>query len=379
MTKRDYYEVLGLSRSATADEIKKAFRKMAREYHPDVNKDPSAEGLFKELGEAYEVLSDDQKRQVYDNYGHAGFQGGGGYQASYDFAQGFPDLGDIFSSFFGGGFGGQQQRAAQTGEDLRFDLELDFMDAAFGTKREVDIPQMQACQPCHSTGASPDSKGPISCTTCGGQGQVRSNTQTILGNFTQIVTCPHCQGAGSVIENPCSECRGEGRQQLNKKITLTIPAGVDSGTRMRVSSEGNAGKQGTPAGDLYVFLYVKEHDLFRREGADLISTVHAKYTQLVLGDEIKVPGLQEEEHLKIPAGTQHGAVFTLKNKGIPLLNGQGRRGDYHIQVVLDVPKKLAGEERKLLEQLKQLEEGHEINAHPHKFTERLKEVFTGHA
>lgn len=359
-TKRDYYEVLGVARSVSAEEIKKAFRKKAREYHPDVNKNPEAEALFKELGEAYEVLSDPQKRQVYDAYGHEGLQGGGGYQPTWDFMQAFPDLNDLFAQFFGGGFTSRESQYQRPGgpvrgEDLRFDLDIGFMDAAFGTSKEIEITHQVHCSNCQGTGASPESGGPAICQTCMGQGQIRQTTQTIIGHFTQITTCPRCYGRGTMIMDPCKVCQGQGRYGESKKISLAIPAGVDTGTRLRVAHEGNAGLLNGPPGDLYVILRVKAHEIFQRDGYELFLTSPVTYAQLALGDEIEVPTLKSLEKLKIPAGTQSGAVFTLKNKGIPVLNSPGRHGDLHVQIVLEVPRKLSGEERKLLEKLKAME------------------------
>ncbi len=381
-TERDYYEILGVAKGATADEIKKAFRKKAREYHPDVSKDPNAEALFKELGEAYEVLSDPQKRQVYDAYGHEGLKGGG-YQPSWDFMQTFPDLNDLFAQFFGGGFPGGsgygQRSGPSQGEDLRFDLELDFMEAAFGVKKEVEINHLIHCEPCQGSGASPDSGGPVTCQTCMGQGQIRQTTQTIIGHFTQITTCPRCQGRGTMIVDPCKVCQGKGRHNEAKTLTLTIPPGVDSGTRLRVTQEGNAGMMNGPSGDLYVFLHVKEHAVFQRDGYDLYAQVPVTYSQLALGDDIEVPALEGTEKVKVPSGTQSGTIFTIKGKGIPVLNGNGRHGDYHVKTVLQVPKKISSEERKLLEKLKALESEHLHSEKSHKssFAHKFKEVLSG--
>lgn len=356
--KRDYYELLGVSRNASADEVKKAFRKLARQYHPDVNKEPDAEAKFKELGEAYEVLSDAQKRQMYDTYGHEGLSGGG-YQPSWDFMQGFPDLSDLFAQFFGGGFTGGGQGGGrsgpQRGEDLRYDLNISFMEAAFGEKHEIELKHLVACEPCSGTGASPESGGPAMCQTCMGQGQIRQTTQTILGHFTQIGTCPTCNGRGTMVVDPCKACQGQGRQAETKSLTLTIPAGVDTGTRMRVMGEGNAGTLGGPPGDLYVILHVEPHPEFKREGYDVYRRVSVSYTQLVLGDELEVASIHGQETLKIPHGTQHGSVFTFKHKGIQNLNAPGQHGHFYVEVVLEVPKKVSPEVKKHLEAIRELE------------------------
>lgn len=379
--KRDYYEVLEISREASADEIKKAFRKKAREYHPDVNKAPEADAMFKELGEAYDVLSDDQKRQVYDTYGHDGLQGGG-YQTNWDFMQGFPDLSDLFSSFFGGGFsGGGRQRNPGQGEDLRYDLVIDFMEAAFGVQKEIEFSRLGHCEPCKGSGAAADSGGPTLCPTCGGQGQIRQTTQTIIGHFTQIGTCPRCQGQGQVIAKPCADCQGRGRKEVKQNISLTIPAGVDNGTRLRVGQEGNSGAFGAPSGDLYVFIGVNPHPFFQRDGYDLYASLPVSYSQLALGDTVDVPLLDGTDHIKLHAGTQSGTVFTLKHKGFPVLNAPGQFGHYHIKVVLDVPKKLSHEERKLLEKLKDIEDerkgkASKDSAHAGSLLGSLKAAFT---
>ena len=359
MAKRDYYEILGVGKNATEGEIKKAFRQKARELHPDVNKADHAEEQFKELGEAYEVLSDVQKRQIYDTYGHDGLQGGG-YQPSWNsanFSEAFPDLNDLFSAFFGGGFGGfsqQRHSGPQQGEHLRYDIELTFMEAAFGCEKEIKMPKLVQCDTCEGSGAASGS-GPKPCQTCGGGGQVRHTTQTLLGHFTQITTCPTCQGRGQVITDPCKSCRGQGKVEAEKTLNITIPAGVDTGTRLRVAGEGNIGQLGAPSGDLYIIMHVAKHPQFEREGFDIITGIKVSYPQLALGDTIEIPGLKGNHSLKIPAGTQHGQVFTIKHEGIPVLNNNKQRGHLHVQVQLDIPKKLSNESKKLLEQLHQLE------------------------
>lgn len=358
-TKRDYYEVLGLSRGAAPEEIKRAFRKKAKEYHPDTNNSPEAEAMFKELGEAYEVLSDEQKRQIYDTYGHEGLRSGGfSGSTSWDFMDGFPDLTDIFSSFFGGGFGGRGQRrrhGPQSGEDRRFDLQIEFIDAAFGVKREIEVRRLEHCNICNGSGAKPGS-GPSVCSTCGGNGQVRQTTQTIIGHFTQITVCPQCRGQGTTVMDPCQHCHGQGRTEGSKKLSLTIPGGVDNGTRLRVSGEGDAGPMGGPPGDLYVAISIKPHAVFQRDGYHVLSIQHVNYADLVLGTGIEVPTLEGSEHIKIPAGTQNGHVFTLKGQGIPMLNRSEKRGDHYIRVEIAIPTKVSGEERKLLERLQQIEQ-----------------------
>ncbi len=352
--KKDYYELLGIERGATQEQVKKAFRKLAKQYHPDTNKSDDAESQFKELGEAYEVLSDPQKRQVYDTYGHDGLKSGG-YQPSYDFADGFPDLGDIFSTFFGQGFSSSRTRTGpRQGDDLRKDIHLEFDEAAFGCQRDLQITRMNHCGTCEGSGAAAGS-GPTVCTTCGGQGQVRQSTQTIIGNFTQVTACPNCAGSGQMIVNPCNDCHGKGRVPDEKSLSVTIPAGVDTGTRLRVVGEGDTGHLGGPPGDLYVVVQVKAHQHFQREGYHLFSRETVSYPQLALGDDIEVPVLDGTHVLKIPSGTENGHIFTIKSAGIPHLNNPNRRGDHYIEVLIDVPKKLSGEEKKLLQRLKELQ------------------------
>lgn len=379
-TKRDYYEVLGVSRDASPDEIKKSFRKKAKECHPDHNKSPDAEAMFKELGEAYDVLSDESKRRVYDSYGHDGLKTGG-YQQSWDFADAFPDLGDIFASFFGQGFGGGGRRRGgpQQGGDLRTELSLEFMDAAFGAKKEIDITHLDNCEGCQGSGAAPGS-GPTVCTTCGGQGQVRQTTQTIIGHFTQVVICPGCQGQGQVIVNPCNVCHGQGRTPSGKKLTLTIPPGVDHGTRLRVAGEGDAGLKGGPPGDLYVVLNIKPHPVFKRDGYHVYSPHEVTYGQLALGDDIEVPVLNGTERIRIPSGTQSGHIFTLKGLGIPHINNPARRGDHFVEVKISVPTHLSGEEKKLLQRLNeiQLEKlNKRKDSGKHGFMGKVKEALSG--
>ena len=354
--KQDYYQVLGVSKDAAANDIKKAFRRKAKELHPDQNNDPNAEAHFKELGEAYEVLSDEKRRQVYDTYGHDGLQSGG-FSPSYDFSEAFPDLGDLFSSFFGmSGFGGGGQYGSgpQPGSNLQYNLNLEFMEAAFGIEKPITIERLEACSPCKGEGAEPGS-GSTTCSSCGGHGQVRRAAQTILGQFMQVTTCPTCSGSGQVIESPCKSCRGQGRAPKDHEITLTIPAGVDSGTRLRISGSGDAGAKAGPYGDLYVMVNIRSHEVFDRDGYHIGSKAKATYPQLVLGDTITVPTIHGDASLKIPAGTTSGHVFSLKGKGVPVINQPGRHGDHYIQVDIDIPKHPSKDEKQLLEQLKAIQ------------------------
>ncbi len=347
----DYYELLGVSRDADADTLKRAYRRLARQYHPDVNKDPGAEDRFKEIGRAYEVLSDPQARARYDQFGEAGL-GGAGMPDMGDMG-GFADLFETFFSGFGGGMGGSagpRRRGPRQGDDLRLDLTVSFQEAIFGQEKEVQIRHLETCSTCQGSGAKAGS-GPVSCGTCGGAGQVRRATRTPFGSFTQVAPCPSCDGAGQVIADPCSACGGQGLQQVRKKLRINIPAGVDSGTRLRVAGEGNAGQRGAPAGDLYVFLSVQAHPQLRREGTTIHSQVTLNYLQAILGDTIEVDTVDGQQQLEIPPGTQPGAVLTLQGLGVPRLGNPVARGNHQFTVQVQLPTKLSGEERNLLEEL----------------------------
>ena len=348
---RDFYEVLGVTKTASVDEIKSAYRKAAMQWHPDRNPEnkQEAEVRFRECTEAYTVLSDAQKRQIYDTYGHAGLAGAGG---AADFnASIFQDFHDIFGDFFGFEdlFGGGRRRGGrgrvQRGADLRYDMTLTFDEAAAGVNTKIRVPRQEFCEACNGTGAKKGT-GVVSCQTCGGRGQMVYQQ----GFFTINRTCPACAGAGQIVKERCPECRGNGRVERERTIELRIPPGVDTGTRLRVQGEGEPGPNGGPAGDLYVVLDVKEHAFFERRGADLYCTIPLSVAQASLGAELQVPGLSGEERLKIPEGTQSGAVFRVKAKGLPDPHGGGR-GDlyYHVRVV--TPTKLTKEQRKLMEQL----------------------------
>jgi molecular chaperone DnaJ len=349
----DYYDLLGVSRDVDADSLKKAYRRLARQYHPDVNKDPAAEERFKEIGRAYEVLSDPQARARYDQFGEAGLGGGGGMPDMGDMG-GFADLFETFFSGFGGAggapAGGARRRGPRQGDDLRLDLTISFSEAVFGTEKDVQIRHLETCTTCSGSGAKAGS-GPTTCGTCGGAGQVRRATRTPFGNFTQVAPCPTCEGTGQVIADPCSACGGQGLQQVRKKLRINIPAGVDSGTRLRVGQEGNAGQRGGPAGDLYVFLTVQAHPHLRRDGTTIHSEVSLNYLQAILGDTIEVETVDGQEPLEIPPGTQPGAVITLQGKGIPRLGNPVARGNHQFTIKVQLPTKLNGEERQLLEQL----------------------------
>lgn len=342
MSKRDYYEVLGVSKDAGADVLKKAYRKKALEFHPDKNPDnPEAEEKFKEAAEAYEVLSDAAKRQTYDRFGHAGLGGGGA---------GFSDVGDIFSSFgsifedfFGFSQGGGGRTRARKGADLRYDLELEFEDAVFGTEREIEYERQVSCGKCRGTGAK-EGSSPVSCSTCGGHGQVR-RTQ---GFFSVATTCPSCRGEGQVIKDKCRSCHGTGADQEVKTVSVKIPAGVDRGVRLRVAGEGQAGLNGGPSGDLYVFLDIKESDRYERIDRDILLRQPIGIAQAALGCELKVQTLDGEQIVTVPPGSQFGHQISISGLGVPSLRGGGR-GDLIVELQVVVPQKLSSEQRQLLE------------------------------
>jgi molecular chaperone DnaJ len=347
--KRDYYEVLGVDRSATSAEIKKSYRRLAREYHPDVNKDAGAEERFKEINEAYEVLGDDQKRAAYDRFGHAGVNsnaagGFGGFS-------GFGGFGDIFEEFFSGMAGTRtsRTRGPLRGDDLRVDVTVSFEEAVFGAEKEVQIPRTETCPHCQGSGAEPGTT-PIVCSQCRGTGEVRRVQQSFLGSVVTSTMCPACGGTGEVITTPCSQCRGRKRVSVTRKLKVKIPAGVDNGTRIRLAGEGDAGARGGPAGNLYVFVHVQDHPFFQRRGDDLILEVVVNVAQAALGDEITVPTIDGEDKIRIVPGTQPGQIMRLRNRGVPHLRSDGR-GDQIIVLQVAVPDKLTDEQRELFESL----------------------------
>lgn len=350
----DYYEILGVARDANKEDIKRAYRRLARKYHPDVNKEPGAEEHFKEINRAYEVLSEPEIRERYDRFGEAGVSGGGASGFEYGDMGGFAD---IFETIFGGfgGMGGAAQPGRRRGgpargEDLRLDLKLSFRDAIFGGEKEIRIPHLEVCQGCQGSGAKPGT-GSRSCSTCNGAGQVRRATRTPFGSFAQVSACPTCNGAGEVIEEKCEVCGGAGRKQETKKLKITIPPGVDDGTRLRVSREGDAGVKGGPAGDLYVYLLVEPDKEFIREGINIRSELGISYLQAILGCRLMVDTVDGQDELVIPPGTQPNTVLTIEDRGVPKLGNATLRGDHLITIKIQIPTRLNSEERELLERL----------------------------
>jgi len=352
--KKDYYEVLGVKRGASDDELKKSFRRLAMKYHPDRNPDASAQDQFKEAKEAYEILSDPKKRALYDQHGHAAFESGMGQGAG-----GFHgDFGDVFGDIFGDifGMGGAGRGRPRRGSDLRYGLELDLEEAVFGVEKHIDIPTLIECETCHGSG-SKDGKVDT-CSTCRGQGQVRMQN----GIFSIQQACPHCGGKGKVTANPCADCRGEGRVRHQRTLAVKIPAGVDTGDRVRLAGQGEAGPAGAPSGDLYVEVHVREHDIFKREGDDLYCEAPIRFTQAALGTDLKVPTLSGEAIVKIPAETQTGQVFRLRGKGVKSVRS-GRVGDLLCRVVVETPVKLTRRQRELLTEFETTFEGEDAATH----------------
>ncbi|MHA6250930.1 molecular chaperone DnaJ [Oceanobacillus sp. CAU 1775] len=373
MSKRDYYEVLGVEKSASKDEIRKAYRKLARTYHPDVNKEPGAEDKFIEAKEAYEVLSDEQKRAQYDQFGHAGAsgQGFGGFGGG---AQDFGGFGDIFDMFFGGGRS-QDPNAPRQGADLQYRVTLDFEEAIFGKELEVNIPREEECDTCHGSGAKPGTK-PETCSHCHGAGQLNQEQNTPFGRVVNRRVCPYCGGKGQTVKEKCSTCRGDGRVKKNNKISITIPAGIDEGQQIRVAGRGEDGINGGPAGDLYVVVEIRSHDYFEREGDHIFCELPLTFTQAALGDEVEVPTVHGKVKLKIPAGTQTGKTFRLRGKGVTNVRGRGQ-GDQHIKVRIMTPTNLNEKQKDLLREFNEIGGNETTEEQDTNIFQRFKKAFKG--
>lgn len=384
---KDYYSILGVSKDATKDELKKAYRTLAKKYHPDAQHTEEdkkmAEEKFKEINEAYSVLSDDTKRAQYDRFGsnfeQAGF-GGQGFNGSYDFSgfDGFGDMGidleDILGSVFGGGFGGSNRKAQGPvrGADLRTTLNLKFEEAAFGAKKTINVTRNEKCDSCNGSGAEPGSKV-VTCDRCQGTGKIQVTQNTIMGSFSTVRTCDKCQGTGKIIQNPCTTCQGKGILRKTRKIEINVPAGIDDGQAISLSGEGDAGKKGGPNGDLYVVMKVSPHRYFKRKGYDISANVRVPFAKMALGGKIKIPTLEGEMEYEIPEGTSTGTTFKIRDAGIPILNGRGR-GNLEFTVDVDVPKKLTDEQRELLTKFA-ASFGDEVSAKRKSFFDDIKGKF----
>lgn len=376
MEKRDYYEVLGISRNASEDDIRNAFRRLARKYHPDVNDSPDAEERFKEINEAYGVLSDEEKRAAYDRFGHQGVKVANG---GVDWSANFSDFEDILGDLFGfGGFGGRarsrRRTAPRRGADLQYRVTLDFDEAVFGVEKEIEITRDEVCSTCGGSGAKPGTS-PQTCPQCGGRGEIRQTRQTLLGSMVQVTTCPTCNGEGKTIETPCPTCHGTGTERKTRKKKVTIPAGVDDGTRIRLSGEGQPGENNGPPGDLYILIRVRPHKYFRRRDQEILLDLDVNIAQATLGAKVEVPTVDGDVKLKIPPGTQPGSVIRMRGKGVPRLRNDGR-GDQLVVINVRIPEKLDEEERELFEQLAEKMDS-EVLPQERGFFDRLKNVLSG--
>ena len=372
--KRDYYEVLGVQRNASEDEIKKAFRRLARQYHPDVNKEKGAEARFKEINEAYEVLGDAAKRQTYDRLGHAGLAGAGAGAGPFD-GFGF-GINDIFEQFFGAAAGAARRSGVQRGADLRYDLTISFEEAVRGCQKEIEIPRWETCPTCHGNGAQPGTST-TRCTACQGTGEIRRVQQSIFGQFVNVMVCERCRGEGRVITTPCERCRGQGRVRNVRRVTVHIPAGVDDGINVRVTGEGEVPPRGGTPGNLFVALTVKPHEYFKRQGTDVIFELPVTFAEAALGAEVEVPTLDGKEAVKIPAGTQSGRSFRLKGKGVPIVHSTNR-GDEHVIVKVVTPQTLTPRQRELLKEFSEIEKQQSDKAQHNLFErgfEKIRDAF----
>lgn len=378
---RDYYDVLGVDRSASKDDIKKAFRRLARQYHPDVSQEADAETKFKEINEAYDVLGDDNKRQRYDRFGHAGVSGNGAAGAGNPFggAAGFGGFEEIFETFFNGvGRAQGSRRGPNRGGDIRVDVTIEFEEAVFGVNKEITFHRLETCEVCDGSGAREGST-PITCPDCNGAGEVRQVRQTFVGSMVRVTTCPRCGGRGSVVKDPCQTCDGSGRRRKETTIDVKIPAGVHDGLQIQVRGEGDTGETGAPSGNLFVGIHVKEHEFFERRDSDIILDLNINVAQATLGDKIRIPTIDGEVELTIPPGTQTGKVFRLRGRGVARLRSDGSssgRGDQLVYIQVAVPTRLTDQQRELFEQLAQ-SFGNEIQPQNKGFFARMSDFFSG--
>ncbi|KAB3530744.1 molecular chaperone DnaJ [Alkaliphilus serpentinus] len=377
MSKRDYYEVLGVDKNSNPDDIKKAYRKLAMKYHPDRNPDDKeAEAKFKELNEAYEILSSPEKKQRYDQFGHAGVNGNGagGFEGFGGFGGGgFEDIfGDIFDMFGGGGFSSRRKSGPQKGADIKYEAAISFEEAAFGTEKTVEFHKYDNCDTCNGTGAKPGTQK-HTCSHCKGTGEIRYAQRTPIGQIVNVKTCPQCHGEGEIINEPCNTCKGKGKVRKLKKIKVKIPAGVDTGMVIPIRGEGEPGLKGGPHGDLYVVIRVLSHPIFTRDGSDVICEIPITFVQATLGDELEVPTLEGKVKYKIPEGTQSGTIFRLKGKGIVSPKGYGK-GDQYVKVIVEIPKKLSEKQKDILRQFA-AEGGEEVHEQRRSFFDKVKDAF----
>lgn len=377
---RDYYEVLGVQRNASSDDIKKAFRRLARQYHPDVSKEADAEKKFKEINEAYEVLSDDGKRQRYDRFGHAGVNANGAAGGNpFGGAQGFGGFEEIFETFFSGvGRAGATRRGPQRGSDIRADVTIEFEEAAFGVEKEISFNRLEECEVCDGSGAR-EGSAPVTCPECNGSGEVRQVRQTFVGSMVRVTACPRCGGRGTIVKDPCTSCDGSGRRRKATTISVKIPAGVHDGLRIQVRGEGDYGEPGASPGDLFVVVHVKEHEVFERRDSDIILDLNINVAQATLGDKIIIPTLDGDVELTIPPGTQTGKVFRLRGKGVARLRSDGTsagRGDQLVYIQVAVPTKLSERQRELFEELAE-SFGGDIQPQNKGFFARMSDFFSG--
>ena len=375
--KRDYYEVLGISRSSSDEEIKRAFRKLALEYHPDRNKSDGAADQFKEINEAYQVLTDSDKRAAYDRFGHAGV-GQNGAQG-FDGYDTFGGFGDIFDAFFGGD-ATRSRTSARRGSDLQYSLTVEFEEAVFGSERPVDLRRTEVCSRCNGSRSEPDSS-PEVCLDCKGAGEIKRSHQSIFGQFMQVTTCERCRGEGKIVPNPCTNCDGAGRERREQKLVVSIPAGIENGTQLRLTGEGESGPHGGRAGDLYVSIRIKAHPYFQRVGNDIVHVHRTNIAQAALGATITVTTLEGEVEIEVPAGTQTGDVVRLKGKGVPHLGSRNRRGDQLVTIVVETPRSLSDDQRALLEALSSTmgnaDSGPGTNGDTKGWVDRLKDSMSG--